>query len=226
MAALSGEPEGLTGVMLTLSGHTEKISALDTRESAHWQEVSDGLAKLRSRLTGVEGTVKDQADLLALLDGLDEEVRTLQRNVASLLPPAGQLDRYFPGSTIRWWDIPKQSNDPDTLTREQALDRLRAWVDQIYRPGYGHLAAKLGKCWELHPYCLYQLDWLSELWSCLYLQPDRKTGEVSAQAEFGTRILPAVAELMAVETSECPHAVKPANGQPIVGQPYPVGVRR
>jgi hypothetical protein len=208
--------------MLTLSNHTERIGVLDAREGAHWQEIAEGLGRLRSRLTGVEGTVKDQADLLALLDGLDEDVRTLQSSVASLLPPPGKPGRYSPGPTIRWWDIPDEASDPDTLTRGEALDRLRAWVEQIYRPGYGHLGAKLGKCWAQHPLCLYTLDWLSELWSVLYLQPDRRIGELSAQAEFGNRTLPEAAELMAVETSECEHTPKTAGARPVAARPYPV----
>ena len=48
-----------------------------------------------------------------------------------------------------------------------------AWVDQVYRPGYGHLAATLAPCWTSHDLCLYALDILSDLWSVLYLQPER-----------------------------------------------------
>src|ERR1039457_2398056 len=142
MAAVSPEPEGLTGVMLTLSNHTERIGVLDAREGAHWQEIAEGLGRLRSRVTGVAGPGEGQAGWLGLLDGLDEDVRTLQSSVASLPPPPGNPGRYSPGPTIRWWDIPDEASEPHTLTRGEALDRLRAWVKQIYRPGYGHLGAK------------------------------------------------------------------------------------
>ena len=74
--------------------------------------------------------------------------------------------------------------------REDALDRLRGWVEQVYRPGYGQLAATLGPCWEQHPLCLYGLDVLAELWSVLYLQAGRTPAVVSAQAEFQARIVP------------------------------------
>ena len=40
----------------------------------------------------------------------------------------------------RWWKL-------DGPERDEALNRLRAWVEHIYRPGYGHLAAALGPCW-------------------------------------------------------------------------------
>src|SRR5207302_1702662 len=79
------------------------------------------------------------------------------------------------------------------------------WVQEIYRPLYGHLAARLADCWEAHPLCLVQLDWASELWSVLYLQPSRNARDLAAQAEFGTRILPAVSEQLRAETSQCQH---------------------
>jgi hypothetical protein len=83
-------------------------------------------------------------------------------------------------------------------------------VDQVYRPGYGHLAAALAPCWEAHDLCLYGLDILSALWSVLYLQPERTPGLVSAQAEYQARILPALAAQLRTETTGCGHAPIPA----------------
>jgi hypothetical protein len=79
-------------------------------------------------------------------------------------------------------------------------------VEQVYRPGYGHLAASLGDCWEQHPLCLYILDWLSELWSVLYLAPARTAGTLAGQAEWHTRLLAAAAEQLARETRRCAHS--------------------
>ena len=89
--------------------------------------------------------------------------------------------------------------------REAAIDRLRAWVEQIYQPGYGHLAAALPPCWDRHPLCLFTLDWLSELWSVLYLSPDRTATTLAAQAEWQTRLLPAAATQMTHEAAHCQH---------------------
>ena len=89
-------------------------------------------------------------------------------------------------------------------------------MEQVYRPGYGHLAAGLGPCWPSHDLCLYGLDILSELWSALYLQPARSPGLVSAQAEYQTRILPALADQLRLETHTCGHSRTPAPG----GQPW------
>lgn len=98
----------------------------------------------------------------------------------------------------RWW---KASGEE----RDQAAARLRAWVEQIYRPGYGQLAAAVGPCWQQHPLCLYGLDILAELWSVLYLQPSRSAAVLSAQAEYQTRILPTITEQLITETARCSH---------------------
>jgi hypothetical protein len=82
---------------------------------------------------------------------------------------------------------------------------LRAWVEQVYRPSYGHLADALGSCWDQHPLCLFGLDWLMELWSALYLTPERDTAGLASQAEWQIRLLPALAEQMNLETRRCQH---------------------
>jgi hypothetical protein len=89
---------------------------------------------------------------------------------------------------------------------EATSARLAAWAEQVYRPGYGRLAAALPPCWARHPLCLYTLDWLSELWSALYLNPQRTATTLAAQAEWQTRLLPAAADQMAREAAGCQHA--------------------
>jgi len=107
---------------------------------------------------------------------------------------------YQPVPSPRFWKL-------DGPAREEAVGRLRAWVERVYLPSYGHVAASLGACWEQHPLCLYALDWLSELWSVLYLQPRRTTGVLAGQAEWQTRLLTAAAGLMAAETARCGHTL-------------------
>jgi hypothetical protein len=104
---------------------------------------------------------------------------------------------YQPDPAPCWWQL-----SPDA--RQEPVARLRAWVDQVYRPGYGHLAT-LGPCWPAHDLCLYALDIASALWSVLYLQPSRDPALLSAQAEYQARILPALAAQLATETTRCGH---------------------
>ena len=112
--------------------------------------------------------------------------------------PDGDPGGYQPGEPPPWWNLPAAS-------RQEPIARLRAWVEQVYQPGYGHLAATLGTCWASHDLCLYGLDILSTLWSVLYLQPGRDPGTLSAQAEYQARILPALAGQLQLETTRCGH---------------------
>ena len=132
---------------------------------------------------------------------LDRTVQELQRTMA--LPADQDADEHLANPVPKWWKLPAEQ-------RREPLSRLRAWVEQVYRPGYGHLAATLGPCWEAHDLCLYGLDILAELWSVLYLQDRRSAGLLSAQAEYQARVLPALSAQFMTETTGCGHA-RPGN---------------
>jgi hypothetical protein len=207
--ATPGEPEGLGAALFQISEHAERIGGLDEREARHYQEIGGRLSDLGTRVTGMGGTLTDQAEILAGLEGLDEQVASLTTRLDEVLPE-DQADPafYLPIPAPRWWVL---QGEP----REQAIRKLRAWVGQVYRPGYGVISASLGRCWESHQHCLFTLDWLSELWSVLYLQSKRSASTLAGQGEWQTRLLPAAAEQMAVETSRCDHDQaqrRPASG--------------
>ena len=138
--------------------------------------------------------------------------RTLQDHAAALTeltatdPDGAEPEGHQPEPAPQWWNLPADG-------RAEPIARLRAWVEQVYRPGYGHLAATLGPGWEAHDLCLYGRDIAAGLWSVLYLQPDRTPGLLSAQAEYQARILPALADQFRVETSWCTHP-RPAQARP------------
>jgi hypothetical protein len=147
------------------------------------------------------------AGILVRLAELSEQVGTLRGILAGLAGSGegsqgdGQRSSpgYEPAAAPRWWAVRGEE-------REKAVARLRAWATQVYLPGYGHVSARLGACWPEHDLCLYGLDLLCELHSVLYLRESRSAAIVSAQAEFQARILPALAEQLAVETTRCVHA--------------------
>jgi hypothetical protein len=196
--------DGIAAALLKITEHGERIGVLDEREAGHFRDVTSALHTLRTTVNGVEGTIADQAEILGSLNGLDEAVARLTEQITPLLPPAAPAsDRYQPADTVRWWRLQDSA-------RTEAIARLCNWVDQIYLPHYGYLAAPLGPCWESHPLCLVLIDWLSELWSVLYLSKPRTDRLLDAQAEFSTRILPAAAEQLRTETSNCDHGRQPA----------------
>jgi hypothetical protein len=136
----------------------------------------------------------------------------LQEHAAALTELTGTIpgadpDGYHPEPAPQWCKLPAPG-------RAEPIARLRAWVEQVYRPGYGHLAVTLGPCWEAHDLCLYGLDIAAGLWSVLYLQPYRTPGLLSAQAEYQARILPALADQFRIETSWCAHPRDPAQARP------------
>jgi hypothetical protein len=189
----------VNAALLQLATQGERLAVLEDREATHFTAISGRLGEITALAGGLGEIVKDQAAVLARLQGLDEEVAALTVRLARFAPTGDDgAQAYQPAPVARWWKLTGQD-------RDDAVARLRAWVEQVYRPGYGQLAAALGSCWEQHPLCLYALDVAAELWSVLYLQPARTPAVLSAQAEFHTRILPALAEQLITETARCGH---------------------
>jgi hypothetical protein len=197
---MPGEPEGLTAVLLQLAGITQKLAELDQRQAGDVRDLTQRITAVASLAGQLKDATASHAQTLAALDGLDRQVADLAATAATDGPAdgGGTAAGYQPPTAPKFWKL-------DGPARDQAISKLRAWVEQVYRPGYGHLAASLGECWEQHPLCLYVLDWLSELWSVLYLAPGRTAGTLAGQAEWHTRLLTAAAEQLTRETRGCGH---------------------
>ena len=201
------EPEGLAAALLQLSAIAGRLSDLDHREARHAQEISERVVALTALANAIKGTLDGQVEILAAVVGLDEQVADLAARLEEIAPAGdGDPEFYRPSAAPRFWKL-------DGAARERSIGKLRAWVEQVYRPGYGWVSASLGDCWEQHPLCLYALDWLSELWSVLYLQGKRTPGMLAGQAEWQTRLVTAAADQMARETARCGHAAA-RNGPP------------
>ena len=135
------------------------------------------------------------AAVLLQLASLSERLEALEGILLDEPDRAG----YKPIPAPRWWLL-------DGEERAEAIARLAAWVDEVYRPSYGHLARLLPACWAEHALCLFTLDWLCELHSVLYLRAKRGASTLAGQAEWTIRQLPAAADLMAAEGKGCEHA--------------------
>jgi hypothetical protein len=190
--------EALTAALIQISGHAERIAALDDR----YQRLAEELGVVAAQAAvAADSAGRGDMDVIGSLDSLERQVAGLAARLAALAgedDDAGQAGGYQPVPAPRWWRTAGTE-------REESLGRLRAWVGQIYVPSYGQLAALLPACWEQHPVCLYALDWLSELWSVLYLTAERTPQVLAAQAEWQTRLLPLAADQMAADAEGCQH---------------------
>ena len=180
-------------------------------------ETGEKLVGLERLVTDLSTGIRQQAERTARLQTLEEAMAALTAKVCEALPDEqGPARMYTPRPAPRWWTLSGEA-------REAEIGRLRGFVEHVYRSGFGHLAARLRPCWESHDLCLYCLDIAAELHAVLYLQPRRTVPLLNGQAEYATRVLPALADLMSVETrSGCQHHAPAPNGLPLPlrgGQP-------
>ena len=151
--------------------------------------IVDQLAAHREQLTRLSRT-------------LDEHTAALTELTATTLDRADP-DGYHPEPAPQWWKLAADA-------RAEPIARLRAWVEQVYRPGYGHLAARPRPLLASPRPVPVRAGHRSQLWSVLYLQPARTPVLLSAQAEYQARILPALADQLRAETKRCGHPRNPA----------------
>jgi hypothetical protein len=173
-------------------------------------ETAEKLAALEQLVSQLGAGIGQQAGHTTRLQVLEEALAALTARVAEVLPDEQGSSRvYAPRPAPRWWNLSGQA-------REAEIGRLRGFVEHVYRPGFGHLAARLRPCWESHDLCLYCLDIAAELHAVLYLQSRRTIPLLNGQAEYATRVLPALADLMSTETrSGCQHHTPALNGTPV-----------
>src|ERR1700761_8324220 len=197
-------PDPLSAALDQLAACRERITELEAREAGHFGELHGQLSQLAGMVTTISRTLAEDTAALARLDALDRQVAELARQPGTRSQDSE--DGYQPHPAPSWHQL-------DAAERRAPVAELRDWVEHVYRPGYGHLAS-LGACWPQHDLCLYALDIASQLWSALYLQPDRSTGLLSAQAEYQIRLLPALAAQLATETTGCGHATAASYHRP------------
>jgi hypothetical protein len=189
-------PDPIAAVLDQLAARSEQLAELDTREAAHVAELRGQVAQLAGVVTTISRTLAEDTAALARLDALDRQVADLARQASGFRESNGGACQA--PQAPAWHKL-------DAAGRRAPVAELRDWVEQVYRPGYGHLAV-LGPCWAEHDLCLYGLGILSRLWRFLYLQPEPGASLLSAQAEYQARILPALAAQLAAETARCRHA--------------------
>ncbi len=185
------------------------MSTPDPGLTAALLKISEFAERLALAEATMGGLIDGVADLRELVEEHQKLLEKTSRVIAKLMPPdkpdgPEEPPPYVVQPSVHWWSV-------DAEDRRKAVEHLQSWVDDVYRPHYGHLAVMLAPCWTDHELCLVNLDWLSELHSALYFNK-RTQPLLAAQAEYNTRILPATAELLRAETAKCPHREATANG--------------
>ena len=155
---------------------------------------------LGERADGIEARLAEAGALLARMSGQIDHLTAAQDE------PGGPGAAYRVHPAAPWWQ-------PGDDRCAEAAERLRDWVEEVYRPVFGYLGAMLAGCWDRHPLCLACLDVLHEAWCLLYLAP-RDPKMVFAQLDWLTRPLLQAAEVMARETSGCRSGGHREPGQP------------
>lgn len=206
MAPGGQAPDALMAAMLKLTDLAAQVERVEQTARQRSEELAAACAQALAQAAAVrqeagtlggrtDGIERKLAELGALLSRMSS--RTAQANGARRGGAAGEEEEepYTVNQAPPWWE-PGHDRTAGTTAR------LRDWVEEIYRPGFGYLAAMLGECWDRHPLCVAYLDTLHEAWCLLYIAP-RDPKMVFAQLDWLTRPLPQAAEIMAAETRPC-----------------------
>lgn len=149
------------------------------------------LAQLREQVTQLHVAHNDDqariADLTVTLQKVTGQRRTRSK------PRDDDDSGYRPRPAPRWWLLTGQD-------RADEITWLRTWVETVFRPGYGHEAARLGPCWDRHDLALYCLSWLAELHGMVFYAGERS---LAAEADWHIRLLPGAMALLSAETGSC-----------------------
>ena len=193
---MSEQAPEIPGILLAQAQQGQKLAELGEALAG----VDARLGELATVVRGVRGTQAAQGELLEGLAQIRADLASLARRFNAVFPPDRNdgSEFYDPPPSVRPWEL-------DDEARAQVINYLAEWVDKIYRPAFGHIAAKLPPCWNEHWLCITVIDVLSELHKVLWMQPVRLAGTLSGQAEFLTRLAPALADLMAKERKGCVH---------------------
>jgi len=187
------EGDGLAAALMQLAELSRLIGQVDGREADHFVTIRARLREMGAQLA----TITEVAEVVAVVS---QTVAGIEDRVEALEDPGPEGKGYVPIPAPRWFEL--QGDD-----RAEAITRLRSWVETVFRPGMGKPGGQLPACWAEHEFCLYQMDVLSELYSVLWLQPRRSASMLSGQADWLTRLLPAIADLMAREAAGCEHSL-------------------
>jgi hypothetical protein len=208
---------GMVAAVLKLTDLAARVERVEQSAARRIEELAADCAKALAQVAGLReeaGTLGGRADgiehklaeVSALLSRMAGQIDDLTQTAS---PPGDDpAAGYQVNPAPPWWQ-------PGDDRCDDAAERLRDWVAEVYRSVFGYLGSMLADCWDQHPLCLAYLDTLHEAWCLLYLPP-RDPKMVFAQLDWLTRPLLQAAEVMAAETRPCRQRGHQEPGQPAV----------
>src|ERR1700729_2841301 len=110
----SGSGSAITAVLLQITEHAERLSALDQREAGHIEhltrqfgELARSFSQTRDQVAAVVIATDRYAAILEALDGLDQHVAARATRVTHIAGSGADTDgdAYQPGLSPRWWAL-------------------------------------------------------------------------------------------------------------------------
>ena len=95
---MTGEPDGLTAVLLQLAALTQKLAELDQRQTGDARDLTQRITTVASLVDQLKDTTASHAQTLAALDGLDRQVADLAKAAAS--DGGGNAPGYQPSAAV------------------------------------------------------------------------------------------------------------------------------
>jgi hypothetical protein len=218
-----------SGVVAAVLKLTDLAARVERVEQSAAQRIGELAASCAEALAQVASLREEAGTLGGRADGIERKLAEVSALLARM---SAQIDgltaardpedetgtAYRVNPAPPWWQ-------PGDDRCADAAGRLRDWVEEVYRPVFGYLAALLPPCWDRHPLCLAYVDTVHEAWCLLYIPP-RDPKMVFAQLDWLTRPLLQAAEVMAAETRPCRDRGHQEPGQPATPVPAWLNGRR
>jgi len=208
----------MVAAVLKLTDLAARVERVEQSAARRIGELAADCAKALAQVAGLreeagalggraDGIEQKLGEVSALLSRMSAQIDDLTKTAADP-SPGDPAAGYQVNPAPPWWQ-------PGDDRCDDAAERLRDWVAEVYRPVFGYLGTMLAACWDQHPLCLACLDVIHEAWCLLYIPP-RDPKMVFAQLDWLTRPLLQAAEVMAAETRPCCQRGHQQPGQPAV----------
>lgn len=120
------------------------------------------LSRLRQQIETVNATLDGLAGTQQRHAAVLSDVAELRKQIESIL---AILDADNNAAPATWFWLTMSDEE-----HQEKLDELNDWVETVLRQQYpDYLTNQIKPCWPNHPEARWELTWLYQLWSIIYL---------------------------------------------------------